>query len=113
MVVLLAFVQFFVCGLYSLQFLPRFACGVRFVPAGLASRGWQANVLAQVPLWVGRPPCSRGAVHFLGPLEAVEDFKDDGGENLHVIPCLNDRDSWVEVIGNWLNKWEKQDLLPL
>ena len=46
-------------------------------------------------------------------LEAVEDFKDDGGENLHVIPCLNDRDSWVEVISNWLNKWEKQDLLPL
>ena len=45
-------------------------------------------------------------------MEAVDDFRDDGGENLYVIPCLNERDSWVDVISNWLNKWEKQDVLP-
>ena len=31
-------------------------------------------------------------------MEAAEDFEEKGGEKLHVIPCINDRPDWVNVI---------------
>lgn len=38
-------------------------------------------------------------------MRADEDFKEHGGENFHTIPCLNDNDDWVDVVGNWINGW--------
>ena len=38
-------------------------------------------------------------------MEAVEDFEDNGGENLHVVPCINDRDEWVKVLSRWIDEW--------
>ena len=37
--------------------------------------------------------------------EAVEDFEDNGGNNLHVVPCINDRDEWVKVLSRWIDEW--------
>ena len=34
-------------------------------------------------------------------MEAVEDFEEKGGEHLHVIPCINDREDWVNVMSRW------------
>jgi ferrochelatase len=38
-------------------------------------------------------------------MEAVEDFEDNGGDNLHVVPCINDRDDWVKVLSRWIDEW--------
>ena len=38
-------------------------------------------------------------------MEAAEDFEDNGGEHLHVIPCLNDREDWVNVMSRWVDEW--------
>ncbi|MDG2371987.1 MAG: ferrochelatase [Flavobacteriaceae bacterium] len=38
-------------------------------------------------------------------LEAVEGFEQNGGKNLHVIPCINDRDDWVKVLSRWIEEW--------
>ena len=38
-------------------------------------------------------------------MEAVEDFKEKGGEHLHVIPCINDREDWVNVMSRWVDEW--------
>ncbi len=38
-------------------------------------------------------------------MEAREDFLENGGKACHVIPCLNDRDDWAKVLGNWINQW--------
>ena len=38
-------------------------------------------------------------------MEAAEDFEDKGGEKLHVIPCINDRDDWVNVLSRWIDEW--------
>jgi ferrochelatase len=38
-------------------------------------------------------------------MEAVEDFEDNGGEKLHVVPCINDRDEWVKVLSRWIDEW--------
>jgi ferrochelatase len=38
-------------------------------------------------------------------MEAVEDFEDNGGQNLHVVPCINDRDEWVKVLSRWIDEW--------
>jgi ferrochelatase len=29
-----------------------------------------------------------------------------GGVNYKHIPCLNDNDQWVDVVCNWIKKWE-------
>ena len=44
-------------------------------------------------------------------MEAVEDFKSKGGENLHVIPCINDRDDWIKVISRWIEEWVNLELV--
>ena len=38
-------------------------------------------------------------------IEAVEDFQDNGGENLHVVPCINDREGWIKVLSRWIDEW--------
>jgi ferrochelatase len=38
-------------------------------------------------------------------MEATEDFEDNGGKHLHVIPCINDRDDWVKVLSRWIDEW--------
>ncbi len=38
-------------------------------------------------------------------MEASEDFKNNGGKELYLIPCLNYRDDWVKVASNWINEW--------
>lgn len=38
-------------------------------------------------------------------MEAVEDFEDNGGKKLHVIPCINDREDWVNVLSRWIDEW--------
>ena len=38
-------------------------------------------------------------------MEAAEDFEDNGGKELHVIPCINDRDDWVNVMSRWIDEW--------
>ena len=38
-------------------------------------------------------------------MEAVEDFEEKGGEHLHVIPCINDREDWVKVMSRWVDEW--------
>ena len=38
-------------------------------------------------------------------MEAAEDFEDNGGEKLHVIPCINDRDDWANVLSRWIDEW--------
>ena len=40
-------------------------------------------------------------------MEAGKDFKENGGENFHMIPCLNDRDEWVDTLASWINHWVK------
>ena len=38
-------------------------------------------------------------------MEAGKIFKDNGGEEFKMIPCLNDRDSWMDVMSSWINQW--------
>ena len=40
-------------------------------------------------------------------IEAKEDFKKNGGNELHVIPCLNVREDWVNTLVNWIKYWHK------
>ena len=41
-------------------------------------------------------------------MEAAEDFEEKGGDHLHVIPCINDRDDWVNVMSRWIDEWAVQ-----
>ncbi len=41
-------------------------------------------------------------------MEANHQFKENGGENFHAIPCLNDSDEWVEVVADWINNWAQK-----
>jgi ferrochelatase len=38
-------------------------------------------------------------------IEAAEDFEEKGGEKLYVIPCINDRPDWVNVMSRWIDQW--------
>lgn len=38
-------------------------------------------------------------------MEAAEDFEENGGEHLEVIPCINDRPDWVKVMSRWIDEW--------
>ena len=42
-------------------------------------------------------------------MEAAEDFEDKGGEELHVIPCINTRTDWVNVMSRWIDQWAKEE----
>ena len=43
-------------------------------------------------------------------MEAVEDFEENGGKKLHVIPCINDREDWVNVISRWIDEWAHKQI---
>ncbi|MFP2997808.1 ferrochelatase [Spongiivirga sp. MCCC 1A20706] len=38
-------------------------------------------------------------------MEGEEIFHDAGGEDFHVIPCINDRDDWVKTLARWVDQW--------
>jgi ferrochelatase len=38
-------------------------------------------------------------------MEAKEEFEERGGEQFHVIPCLNDNMEWIKVMGRWIDEW--------
>ena len=42
-------------------------------------------------------------------MEAAEDFEEKGGEELHVIPCINTRTDWVNVMSRWIDQWAKSE----
>jgi ferrochelatase len=43
-------------------------------------------------------------------MEGEEIFKEVGGQDFTVIPCLNDRDDWASVIAGWIDSWRIKDL---
>ena len=43
-------------------------------------------------------------------MEAAEDFEDNGGKKLHVIPCVNDREDWVNVMSRWIDEWALKEM---
>lgn len=38
-------------------------------------------------------------------IQAKEEFIANGGEELHVIPCLNDDSDWIKVLARWIDQW--------
>ncbi|WP_417362480.1 ferrochelatase [Galbibacter sp.] len=38
-------------------------------------------------------------------IQAKEDFIAQGGEQLHVVPCLNDDQDWIKVLARWIDQW--------
>lgn len=46
-------------------------------------------------------------------MEGKEQFEEAGGEHYKHIPCLNDNDSWVQVMANWVNEWQQNEVLPV
>ena len=44
-------------------------------------------------------------------MEAVEDFEEKGGKELYVIPCINTRTDWVNVLSRWIDQWAKAETL--
>lgn len=38
-------------------------------------------------------------------MEGKEDFEEKGGDEMHVVPCINDRDDWVNVLSRWIDEW--------
>lgn len=41
-------------------------------------------------------------------MEAAESFKENGGEHFLSIPCLNDREDWVQTLTSWVEEFEKK-----
>jgi len=42
-------------------------------------------------------------------MEGKEEFLKAGGEEFHVIPCLNDGDEWVKTLARWIDEWATQN----
>ncbi|QLE01249.1 ferrochelatase [Galbibacter sp. BG1] len=38
-------------------------------------------------------------------MEAQHEFKENGGEEFHLVPCLNDDEAWVKVLSRWIDEW--------
>lgn len=38
-------------------------------------------------------------------MEGKEEFLHAGGEEFHVVPCLNDDDAWVKTLSRWIDEW--------
>lgn len=45
-------------------------------------------------------------------MEGHEQFEEAGGESYKHIPCMNDNDTWVKVMADWVNTWEETGALP-
>ncbi len=37
-------------------------------------------------------------------VEGVHDFLGAGGKSIEVVPCLNDREDWGQLLGSWINE---------
>jgi ferrochelatase len=46
-------------------------------------------------------------------MEGKEQFMEAGGEGYIHIPCLNDSDSWVALMAEWINNWHENETLPV
>jgi len=46
-------------------------------------------------------------------MEGKEQFEEAGGASYKHIPCLNDRDAWVQVMADWITTWQTNDKLPV
>jgi ferrochelatase len=46
-------------------------------------------------------------------MEGKEQFLEAGGSEYIHIPCLNDRDEWVSLMGQWINQWSENEALPV
>lgn len=40
--------------------------------------------------------------------EGRESFEENGGKELQLITCLNDRQEWADVINKWIKKWKRK-----
>ncbi|MEL4307173.1 ferrochelatase [Joostella sp. CR20] len=38
-------------------------------------------------------------------MEARHEFKENGGEEFHLVPCLNDDEAWIKVLSRWIDEW--------
>jgi ferrochelatase len=43
-------------------------------------------------------------------MEGEEIFHEAGGKEFTVIPCLNDRDDWAEIVTGWIDAWRIVDV---
>lgn len=43
-------------------------------------------------------------------MEGKEIFEEAGGEKFKAVPCLNDREDWVEEMVHWIEKWRIVDV---
>ena len=46
-------------------------------------------------------------------MEGKEEFREAGGKEYIHIPCLNDRDDWVDLMCSWIEDWESTGTLPV
>ncbi len=46
-------------------------------------------------------------------MEGKEQFQEAGGEEYKHIPCLNYSDPWVELMSEWIEDWNKNEVLPV
>lgn len=46
-------------------------------------------------------------------MEGNEQFEEAGGEDYMHVPCLNDDDSWVDLMVKWIQEWDKDKSLPV
>lgn len=46
-------------------------------------------------------------------MEGKEQFEEAGGKEYIHIPCLNDRDDWVQLMAKWIAQWQQSDALPV
>jgi len=38
-------------------------------------------------------------------IQAKEDFVARGGDDLIMVPCLNDDEDWIKVLARWVDQW--------
>ncbi|PZD77473.1 ferrochelatase [Mesonia sp. K7] len=43
-------------------------------------------------------------------MEGKEIFEENGGEEFTVIPCLNDREDWANLLSDWVKDWQTNKL---
>lgn len=72
--------------------------------AGLAQKGIK-NLAVVTPAFVS--DCLE-TLEEIG-MEAAESFRENGGENFHTIPCLNDADEWCAVVAKWINEFKNSN----
>lgn len=76
---------------------------------------YTSSTLAELPkrgikkLWVVCPAFVADCIETIDEIgnEGRETFLKNGGESINLIPCLNHRDDWAEVVSGWINSWDK------